>query len=340
MKILIATGIYPPEIGGPATYSENLFNEFTRQGHTVSILPFRTVRFLPTGIRHAVYSLKVLFRLRSHDFVLAIGTFSAPVPAMVAAKLLRKKIIVRLGGDFLWESYMARTKSLISLREFYMKMPTLSFKERCIFLILRASALYMDAFVFSTAWQKDIFVRSYQVSEDRVYVIENFYPKKAEGVDRTRIETSHEKVYLWAGRPVWLKNLDVLKAAFEKAAAIHSDLELKLVSDIPRKELEKIFKRCWALILPSITEVSPNTLIEALAFNVPFILSRETGIYDRVKDIGLFVDPKDQTDIVNKILFLSDEKHHEEYRKRVEDFRFEHSWGDIAKEFLDIYKRL
>ena len=40
LKILIATGIYPPDIGGPATYAYNLSRELTRLGHEVNVLTY------------------------------------------------------------------------------------------------------------------------------------------------------------------------------------------------------------------------------------------------------------------------------------------------------------
>ena len=37
MKILISTGIYPPDIGGPAQYARNLYATWKKQGHDVKV---------------------------------------------------------------------------------------------------------------------------------------------------------------------------------------------------------------------------------------------------------------------------------------------------------------
>ncbi|TSC94439.1 MAG: hypothetical protein Athens101410_783, partial [Parcubacteria group bacterium Athens1014_10] len=37
MKILIATGIFPPEIGGPATYTEKLAQELKNRGFETGV---------------------------------------------------------------------------------------------------------------------------------------------------------------------------------------------------------------------------------------------------------------------------------------------------------------
>ncbi len=51
MKILICTGIYPPDIGGPAQYADNLKDEFLKQGNAVKILTYKLEKKLPIGIR-------------------------------------------------------------------------------------------------------------------------------------------------------------------------------------------------------------------------------------------------------------------------------------------------
>mgnify|MGYP001570708375 CR=1 FL=1 len=38
MRIIVASGIYPPDIGGPATYSKLIAGEFTKRNIEVSIV--------------------------------------------------------------------------------------------------------------------------------------------------------------------------------------------------------------------------------------------------------------------------------------------------------------
>src|SRR3989344_3051483 len=92
MKILIATGIYPPDIGGPAQYTKGVEEAWRAQGHTVQVLSFGIERKLPTGIRHLYYFFRVLFSLPRADFVFSPDTFSAAIPAFFASKLFGKRI--------------------------------------------------------------------------------------------------------------------------------------------------------------------------------------------------------------------------------------------------------
>jgi glycosyltransferase involved in cell wall biosynthesis len=84
--------------------------------------------------------------------------------------------------------------------------------------------------------------------------------------------------------------------------------------------------------------MSPNFILDALRFGKPFILTRETGLYDIVKDAGLFVDPLRPEDITEKILILADDEKYSAYQKKAAAFHLKHSWADIAGEFLGLYR--
>jgi hypothetical protein len=68
MKILIVTGIFPPEIGGPATYSDLLLRELMARGFDVKILTYSFVvqkspvfyvsKKWPKGLRHFIFFYK------------------------------------------------------------------------------------------------------------------------------------------------------------------------------------------------------------------------------------------------------------------------------------------
>ena len=40
MKVLLATGIYPPDIGGPATYAQNLARELSARSVSVMVITY------------------------------------------------------------------------------------------------------------------------------------------------------------------------------------------------------------------------------------------------------------------------------------------------------------
>ena len=133
MKILITTGIYPPDVGGPATYAKNLKEEWEKIGYRVKVVFFGLEKKLPTGLRHLYYFFRLLPEITTVNFILILDTFSVGLPALAAAKIFRKKTILRTGGDFLWEQYVQNHQADIILSDFYTQHPKLNFKEKVIF---------------------------------------------------------------------------------------------------------------------------------------------------------------------------------------------------------------
>jgi glycosyltransferase involved in cell wall biosynthesis len=126
MRILIATGIYPPEIGGPATYSRTLETELPKRGIEVAVLPFRRVRRFPKVIRHIVYTFLILREGRGADVIYAQDPLSVGLPSALAALILRKKFILKVVGDYAWEQATQRFGFSESLEKFqYAKLPFL-----------------------------------------------------------------------------------------------------------------------------------------------------------------------------------------------------------------------
>lgn len=329
MKILIATGIYPPDVGGPAEYAFHLYDEFKRLSHKVKIVSYGLEKKLPFGFRQVWYLTRILARAFSTNLIIVFDTMSTGVPAVIASFLLNKKVIVRIGGDFLWESFVERTGLLIPLPEFYKIGLKLSLKERIVRRLQQFVLDYSDAVVFSTAWQKSIWGCFYNINSEKVFIIENYFGSAIFGVK------PKTKNFLWAGRPIKLKNINVLRRTFEEINAADSSISLE-TPDCSRAELLEKMRNCYAVVLPSVSEVSPNFIIEGLSFGKPFILTRDTGFFEKLQGLGVFINPLDIEDIKNAVLYMSDDKNYAEFLNGIKKFNFVHGWEEIAKEFLSI----
>ncbi|MEK7463434.1 MAG: glycosyltransferase family 4 protein [Patescibacteria group bacterium] len=334
MKILICTGIYPPDIGGPAEYAKNIAEELGSQGNNVMVAGYAKEKKMPIGIRHIFYFFRILPDIIGADFIIALDTFSVGLPAVFAAKLFNRKIAVRVAGDFLWESYIGKGGDMMTLKDFYGKRPKLSLKQKIIFSLSKYVFNNCSALVFSTDWQKKIISENYNVKNKNLFVIENFYGDKLKNFE------PKEKNYIFAGRLIRLKNLERLKNAFAQAQKINPEIKLEIISKISHIELMEKIQSCCAVILPSLSDISPNFILDAIRADKPFILTKETGFYDKLKDIGLFIDPLNSEDIKNKILFLANDKNYGQYKNKMADFKFTHSWKEIVGEFLEIYKNI
>ncbi len=313
MRILITTGLSAADVGGPAQYGPNLKYEFEEALHEVRVCKYGSIESA---------LIKIWPQILWADIILALDTFSVGVPAVLAGKLLGKKVIVRIGGDFLWESYVERTGAKITLRDFNLHIPPLALKEKWIlrftqFLIKNAYKL-----VFNTEWQRSIWSRNYSIPPEKSFVIRNYIPD-------TNISPTANKGFLWAGRRIKLKNVDMLEE-------LAKEFNIDVVSNTPHIELQKKIKNCYAVLLPSFSEVCPNLIIESVSFGKPFIMTEETGIREIYERGGIFVNPFDKEAWKQAISLMSKPEQYEKYVEELRLYRKSRPWRELAKEFLNL----
>jgi glycosyltransferase involved in cell wall biosynthesis len=119
MRLLIATPLYPPDLGGPATYTKLLEQGLESQGFEAPIIvKFGDVRHYSKIIRHVMYFLQVHRAAKHADIILALDPFSVGLPALMAARFRRKKFIVKIVGDYAWEQGVQRFAVKDSLDDF------------------------------------------------------------------------------------------------------------------------------------------------------------------------------------------------------------------------------
>jgi len=114
-KILIATGIYPPDIGGPATMLQYIAKSLSENGFEIKVLTYTNstpkgddniIRVPKKGSRFfssLSYFLKMLKMSRWADVVYVTDIYSVGYFAYLIKKITGKKYIVRFAGDSAWE---------------------------------------------------------------------------------------------------------------------------------------------------------------------------------------------------------------------------------------------
>lgn len=330
-KIFIATGIYPPEIGGQGEYAKNLKEIWQKQGFIVFVGIFSKFNKIPSGLRHIVYMFYIIPQVIKADYVFIVDTFSASMPAFLIAKFFHKKIVVRMGGDFLWESYIRRTNKKVSIKIFYEKdINGISFKEKIIFSILKYILKNVDSIIWSTEWQKNIFMDPYKLGSNKHFVVENYFGPKEDSEDY------RVKNFVAGGRSSGVKNIEILEKIFKEQEIKNLNLILDTNKVSHNDFLDKV-KKCYAVILVSLSDISPNIIMDALRYSKPFVVTRDIGIYERIKDVALFIDPLDAEDIKDKIKWLADENNYNLQKNKLKNFNFTHSWEQIASEYMSVY---
>ncbi len=338
MKILISTGIYPPHTSGPAQYAENMYRIWSEMGHSVSVKTYGLENSLPIGVRHLYYFIKILPKVISSDVIFILDTFSVGFPTVLASKILGKKSIIRTGGDFLWEGYVERTGEMVLMKDFYeTSINNFSTKEKIIFSLIKWTLNNVSLLVFSTEWQRDIFLKPYNLDIKKTLVIENHY-EKVDLLKQTDNEIPKIKSFVATTRPLKWKNINLLKKIFLDNELISNGAVLDLEPATHKKFLEKITES-YAVILVSLGDISPHMIIDAMSLNKPFIVTRENGIMNRIGEYALVADPKDENDIKQKILWLLDENNYKSQVEKIKSFSFVRTWDDVARDYMPLFKK-
>ncbi len=123
IRVLVATGIFPPDIGGPATMLEALiaalqqenleiktltYGEPTSGNQPVDETIFRVSRNGRFKLKYLKYFLKMLELAEWADVIYVTDIYSVGFFARLAKKILGKKYIIRLAGDSAWETAVNR----------------------------------------------------------------------------------------------------------------------------------------------------------------------------------------------------------------------------------------
>ncbi len=236
-RILIATGIFPPDIGGPATYSKILLDELPRRGVGVHVLSFSEVRHLPRVLRHIAYFFKALKMGKGADIIFAQDPVSVGLPAWLAATLLRKKFLIKIVGDYAWEQQQQNRNAIfVTPDEFQTKKFDFmtELRRKVEHFVVRGA----DKIIVPSEYLKKI-VSMWGVDSQKIVVIYNavnftkmpFSKEEA----RTKLNLSG-KILISAGRLVPWKGFDTLIKILPDLLKNFSDLKLIIVGDGPERD--------------------------------------------------------------------------------------------------------
>jgi len=326
MKVLVVTGIWPPDVGGPASHAPELAHFLRSRGHGVEVVTTADVRpaqreyavrhvsrRLPVGARHAAVAALVARRARAVDAVYATSMLGR---SALGAVLGRRPLVVKLTGDEAYERARRRGRFSGDLDEFQRHEGG---RDVALFRWTRDLALGRAAHVFvPSAYLRELAV-GWGLSREHVSVLPNAAPElpSLRPREELRRELGFKGPTLgFAGRLTAAKALEVAFAALVQvegvALAIAGDgpdrrsleraaHELGLNGRVtflgaqPRERVLELFHAADASLLSSSWENFPHTVVEALAAGTPVIATAVGGVPEVVRDgeNGLLVPPGD-----------------------------------------------
>jgi glycosyltransferase involved in cell wall biosynthesis len=319
--VLVVSGIWPPDIGGPATHAPELAAWLVARGHSVEAMttagpppprepyPVRwTSRSLPLGLRHAAVIRSIAARARAADVVYATSMLAR---AAAGALLARVPYVLKVTSDPAFER--ARRRGLVAGE-------TAEFQHggggsRVAALRgVRDLTVRRAAHVLCPSEFMAELVCGWGVPSERVTVL----PNPAPSVDEAGIADVPERPLLvFAGRLTAAKNLDLALRAVaavpeatlvvvgdgderERLEEVARSLELngrvRFLGARSRAETLGLLRAADAALLSSAWENFPHAAVEALAMGTPVVATAVGGIPEVVHDgeNGLLVPTGDE----------------------------------------------
>ena len=315
MRVVVVSGIWPPDVGGPASHAPDVAAFLLARGHAVEVVttaaappeprdyPVRWIsRSLPKGVIHAQTALEIARRAARADVVYTTGMFTR---SGAGAALARRPYVVKLTGDPAFER--ARGRSIVggNVDEFQRLggRPAVRALRLARDLELRHAAHVLTP----SAYLRDLTL-SWGVQPDRVSVLPNPAPPLPELPPRAELRRSFEldgDTLAFAGRLAAQKSLDVALTALarvdgvtlliagegeERAALERRAAELGLAGRArflgpqSRERVLELFRAADAVVLSSSWENFPHTVVEALAAGTPVLATTTGGVAEVVRD--------------------------------------------------------
>jgi glycosyltransferase involved in cell wall biosynthesis len=324
VKVVVVSGIWPPDVGGPATHAPEVTEFLRSRGHQVEVVttaatppaptpyPVHWVsRRIPMGARHLAVAGMVHRAGRDADVVYSTGMVGR---SSLGAAVARVPLVLKLTSDPTYER---------SIRYRFYKADLDSF-QRARDPRIRALRLARDRelraaarIVIPSESLRDIAVQ-WGVSADKIEVLPNpvvtpELPPREELRARHGLEG---KTLVFAGRLSIQKAVGVALEALTKldgvslilagdgpdaellrrqATELSLDGRARFLGPQPRQVVLELLRAADAVVLSSAWENFPHVLVEALGVGTPVISTSTGGVTEIVRDgeNGLLVPPGD-----------------------------------------------
>jgi glycosyltransferase involved in cell wall biosynthesis len=333
MRVVVVSGIWPPDVGGPASHAPEVADFLLERGHHVEVVTtawappeqraYRVSavpRSLPPGVRHLRGAALVHHRSRDADAIYTTGMFGRSFAGATAA---RRPYVIKLTADPAFER--ARRRGVVA-------GDVDAFQGRAglrvgLLRLARDVELRRAAHVFCPSEYLRALAVSWGVPPHRVSVLPNPAPSVPELGRRDELRQRlgmNGRALAFAGRLSVQKSLEVALEALvsldgvtldiagegdqrdmleRRARDLGVDTRVRFLGALPRERVLELFRAADAAILSSTWENFPHTVVEALAVGTPVIATDVGGVAEVVHDgeNGLLVPAGDAAALADAV---------------------------------------
>jgi glycosyltransferase involved in cell wall biosynthesis len=324
MRVVFLTGIWPPDVGGPATHGPDFAAFLRDRGHDVRVVtmgdsepterpvPVSTIaRGRPFVVRYPLVAATGFRLARRADLVYATATYAA-----AAAASTRRPLVAKLVSDPAYERARRYGVFTGSLEDFQRASgPAVSTLKR-----LRTASLgRARRIVVPSRYLADI-AAEWGLDTSRIEVLVNPAPPP----QTVEPETLEPGTLVFVGRLTEQKGLPVLLEAMRRVeraklvlvgdgpehdsltaltAQLGLDDRVRFVGSQPRERVLRYLSGATAAVLSSSWENLPHSAVEALAVGTPVVSTAVGGVPEVVHDRenGLLVPPEDPAALAGAI---------------------------------------
>lgn len=337
MRILLATPLYPPEIGGPATYAKELALRLSGE-HEVTIVAFAdspeevkgvklvTVsKKLPVFLRLPLFFFSLVRHAKNVDVIYVQNAVAAGLPAVFAGAFLHKPVVLKFVGDEAWERATQAGLTTDLLDDFLSK-PMPNVKTAVLRAVQTFVLGHASCIVPPSAFLGSILTKRYGVKEECVRVNYNAFEPASE-VEAIRVPRRIVSI----GRLVKWKHVGGIIDALKLVRLSHTDATLVVVGDgpertaleahvreahvegavsfvgrLPHAEAAALLKSAELQVLNSTYEGLPHVALESFAAGVPIVATDIGGTNEAVlhEKSGLLVKVGDIRGLSQSIIRL------------------------------------
>lgn len=312
MKVLFITGIFPPAIGGPASYVPRLGAEISLR-HEVTVVtlgdfvesdnsfPFNVCRVSKTGSawsRRFRTIKKIRREAQTVDVVLVNGLFFEAVLALPRTV----PVIAKVVGDTVWERARNSGETQSAIDDFQKNQGSLKLRALHFF---QGRSICSFGKVFTPSKYLAEIVTQWGVAADRLSVIPNSVKIPPPSIQLPEFDiVCVSRLVPWKGimelvQLVTEQNLSLslvgdgpLRAELESFLISHPSSKVEIKGAVPMEQVTHEIRRGRVFVLNSSYEGLPHVVLEAQAAGVPVVATRSGGTPECIEDgvTGFLVD--------------------------------------------------